>query len=127
MSKFVSKSDMLVKTFEELIVWQKSHQLVLIVYKISENYPKHELFGLVSQTRRAAVSVPSNIAEGFKRRTKNDSVHFYNMADTSLEEVKYDLILARDLNYIAKEEYQKTRELADEVGKLLSGWIKSQK
>ena len=118
---------MLVTTFEELIVWQKSHQLVLIVYKLSEKYPKHELFGLVSQTRRAAVSVASNIAEGFKRRTKNDSVHFYNMADTSLEEVKYDLILARDLNYINKEEYQKTRELADEVGKLLSGWIKVQK
>ena len=109
------------------MVWQKSHELVLFVYKISENYPKHELFGLVSQTRRAAVSIPSNIAEGFKRRTKNDTVHFYNMADTSLEEVKYDLILARDLKYIAVDEYEKSRSLANDVGRLLSGWIKVQK
>ena len=109
------------------MVWQKSHELVLFVYKISENYPKHELFGLVSQTRRAAVSIPSNIAEGFKRRTKNDTVHFYNMADTSLEEVKYDLILARDLKYIAVDEYEKSRSLANVVGRLLSGWIKVQK
>ena len=118
---------MLVKTFQELVVWQKSHELVLLVYKVTENYPKHELFGLISQTRRAAVSVPSNIAEGFKRRTKNDTVHFYNMADTSLEEVKYDLILAKDLKYINKEEFEKLMSLAEEVGKLLSGWIKAQK
>ncbi len=118
---------MFVKTFEELIVWKKSHELVLTVYRITEQFPKHELFGLVSQARRAAVSIPSNIAEGFKRKTKNDSVHFYNMADASLEELKYDLILAQDLKYISKEEYEKCRELANEVGKLLSGWIKVQK
>lgn len=118
---------MLVKIFEELVVWQKAHKSVLQVYKISEKYPKHELFGLVSQTRRAAVSVPSNIAEGFKRRTKNDTIHFYNMADTSLEELKYHLILGRDLKYITEGEYKENRGLAEEVGKLLSGWIKVQK
>ena len=91
------------QTFQDLIVWQKAHQLVLFVYEISEKYPRYEIFGLTSQTRRCAVSVPSNIAEGFKRKSNNDSLHFYNMAETSLEELKYDLILAKDLHYISQD------------------------
>ena len=85
------------------------------------------MFGLVSQSRRCAVSVPSNIAEGFKRSSKNDSVHFYNMSEGSLEELKYQLLLAKDLMYINSEEYETAFGLAEEVGKILNGWKNIQK
>jgi four helix bundle protein len=87
------------KSFEELLVWQKAHQFVLAVYKLTDNFPKHELYGLTSQLRRAAVSVPANIAEGFKKRGKQDKARFFNIAQGSLEECRYYLILARDLGY----------------------------
>lgn len=118
---------MTVKTFKEIIAWQKSHELVLMVYALTAKYPKHELFGLTSQSRRCGVSIPSNIAEGFKRKSKNDSVHFYNMAESSLEELKYQLLLAKDLKYITEEEYNIAQNLAEDVGKLINGWIKVQK
>jgi four helix bundle protein len=87
------------KRFEELKVWQKAHALVLGVYRYSAVFPKSELYGLASQIRRAAVSVPANIAEGFKRRGRPDKVRFLNIAQGSLEEVRYFLILATDLEY----------------------------
>ncbi|MBI4050645.1 MAG: four helix bundle protein [Candidatus Doudnabacteria bacterium] len=118
---------MLIKTFRDLIAWQKAHNLTLGVYKITDKFPKTETFGLTSQMRRCAVSVPSNIAEGFKRRTKNDSVHFYNIAEGALEELKYQLLLARDLGYISDKEYRSLNDLADEVGKLTNGWKRVQK
>ena len=110
-----------IKTFWDLQVWQKAHQLVLVVYKITGSFPTQETYGLVSQLRRAALSVASNIVEGFKRRSVRDSIHFYNMADASLEEVKYQLLVARDLNYINKQVYEATIELAEEVSKMLRG------
>lgn len=85
--------------FEQLGVWQAAHKLVLQVYKITEGLPSSQRFGLISQLQRAAVSVPANIAEGFKRRTRPDKVHFYNMAQSSLEELRYYFILCRDLGY----------------------------
>ena len=91
------------KTFEDLIVWQKSHALVLGVYRESASFPKHEIFGLTSQLRRAAVSVPANIAEGFRKRSKLDKARFLNIAQTSLDEVRYYLILARDLGYLPSD------------------------
>jgi four helix bundle protein len=118
---------MIIKTFKEIVAWQKAHELVLMVYILTANYPKHELFGLTSQSRRCAVSIPSNIAEGFKRKSKNDSVHFYNMAESSLEELKYQLLLAKDLKYMTEVEYQKALDLSEEVGRLINGWIKIQK
>jgi four helix bundle protein len=81
---------------------EKSHELVLEVYKLTEKYPKQEIFGLTSQSRRCGASIPSNIAEGFRRRTVNDSLHFYNISQGSLEELRYQMILARDLGYITK-------------------------
>jgi four helix bundle protein len=87
------------KSFEDLLVWQKAHRWVLSIYKLSKKFPKEELFGLTSQLRRAAVSVPANIAEGFKRRGKPDKARFYNTSQSSLEECRYYLILARDLDY----------------------------
>lgn len=85
------------KEFRDLIVWEKAHGLVLSVYRHSESYPKSELYGLTSQMRRAAVSVPANIAEGFKKKTLPDKARFLNIAQGSLEECRYYLILAKDL------------------------------
>ncbi len=115
------------KSFKDLIVWQKSHGLVLKVYKLTKFFPRDELFALVSQIRRAAVSVPANIVEGFRRRTLNDSIHFYYISSASLEELKYHLFLARDLKYISSKEYEAIELDSEEVSKLLNGWIKSQK
>jgi len=87
------------KTFTELIVWQKAHAFVLSAYKLTEAFPKSEIYGLSSQLRRAAVSIPANIAEGYKKRGPADKTRFMNMAQGSLEEVQYYLILAHDLTY----------------------------
>jgi four helix bundle protein len=77
------------KRFEELIVWQKAHQAVLSIYRISDNFPKTEVYGLTSQLRRSAISIPANIAEGFKKRTKPEKARFMNIAQGSLEECRY--------------------------------------
>jgi len=118
---------MKIKLFTDLMAWKKSHELVLYVYKITKDYPKDELFGLISQSKRAASSVAANIVEGFRRQGLKDSLKFYNQADASLEELKYHLILARDLDYISKERYNFIFTKAEEAGRLLYGWIKSQK
>lgn len=109
------------KSFQDLIVWQKVHNLVLAIYKFSENFPKSETYGLTSQLRRSAVSVPANIAEGFKKKGKRDKLRFLNIAQGSLEETRYYLILARDLRYGDLADLMK---LVEEVGKLLGGYSK---
>jgi four helix bundle protein len=85
--------------FEDLQVWQKAHCLALDVYKLTSDFPKIETYGLSSQARRAAVSVPANIAEGFRKYSRKDKARFLNIAQGSLEESRYYLILARDLGY----------------------------
>ncbi len=110
------------KTFQDLEVWKMAHQLVLKIYKITEGMPKHEMFGLTSQLRRAAVSVPANIAEGFKKRTPADKAKFYNISQGSLEECRYYLILIRDLAYAETTELQ--QEL-DRVGCVLDAYMKA--
>lgn len=106
-----------------MVVWRKSHQLVLDIYRITRGFPSDEKFGLTSQLRRAAVSVSANIVEGFRKRTKKDKANYYNIAHGSLEEVKYYLLLAKDLKYltIVKKEW----EIADEVSKMLMALQKS--
>lgn len=116
-----------IKIFQEILSWQKAHQLALEIYNITKEFPKFEEYALANQMRRCAVSVPSNIAEGFKRKGLKDSLHFYNVAQGSLEELKYQLLLARDLSYINENNYKKLIDLSEEVGKLLNGWIKIQK
>ena len=86
------------RTFEDVELWRQAHSWVLAIYRFTEAFPKHELFGLTSQLRRAAVSV-ANFAEGFKKRGVRDKLRFYNIAQGSLEECRYYLILARDLRY----------------------------
>ena len=109
------------QSFEDLIVWQKSHQLTLLVYRVTSAFPKSELYGLVSQMRRAAVSVPANIAEGFKRRKNPDKARCMNIAQGSLEEVRYYFLLSRDLGYLRDGE----RSRIDEVARLLTAYIRS--
>ena len=92
------------RSFEDLIVWQKAHAFVLEVYRMTKGFPKEETFGLTSQLRRAAVSIPANIAEGFRREGQADKARFYNISQSSADECRYYLILARDLEYPSSEE-----------------------
>ena len=87
------------RSFQDVELWRKAHAWVLAIYRFTNFFPKHELFGLTSQLRRAAVSVPANFVEGFKRRGLADKVRMYNIAQASLEECRYYLILAKDLEY----------------------------
>jgi len=89
-----------IETFEDLIVWQKAHKLVLNIYQITKKYPFEEKFSLVSQMRRAAISIAANIAEGFKKRGIKNKINFYNISQGSGEELKYYTILSKDLGYI---------------------------
>lgn len=110
------------QNFEDVELWKKAHAWVLKIYKFTETFPKNELFGLTSQLRRSAVSVPANFAEGFKKFGFKDKIRFYNISQGSLEESRYYLILAKDL------EYGDTKELlseAAEIGKMLGGYIRS--
>lgn len=110
------------KSFKDLIVWQKAHKFALDVYHYSKVFPKEELFGLTSQFRRAAVSVPANISEGFVKRGKLDKIRFLNIAQGSLEECRYYLILANDLGY---GENGGLGVLAEEISKLINSYIRS--
>jgi four helix bundle protein len=110
------------KAFRDLIVWQEAHKFVLEVYEFSSKFPKEENYGLTSQIRRAAISIPSNIAEGFTKRGKKDKVRFFNISQGSLEECRYYLILSNDLGYGNNNELLSQIE---EVSKLLSGYISS--
>lgn len=110
------------KTFQDLLIWQKSHHFVLEVYKLTSRFPKEEIYGLTSQFRRAAVSIPSNIAEGFKKRGKSDKARFMNIAQGSLEESRYYLILSRDLGYY---DTSQLLSLVEELSKLLESYYSS--
>ncbi|MCL2130990.1 MAG: four helix bundle protein [Lentimicrobiaceae bacterium] len=112
------------KSFVELIVWQKAHKFVVAVYKITKNYPNSELFGLVSQFRRAAVSIAANIAEGYRKTGKADKLRFMNIAQGSLEECRYYVILSADLNYIDEQIKIELTDLIVEVSKLLNAYSK---
>ena len=109
------------KSFEDLIVWQKAHQLVLSIYKSTKGFPKTALYGLVDQIRRSAVSIAANIAEGFRKRSKAEKSHYLNIAHGSLEETRYYLILSKDLGYC---EITSMMSLSDEISKLLMAYRK---
>lgn len=114
------------QTFKEIIAWQKAYELTLLVYKYTVDFPRHEEFGLKSQIRRAAVSIISNIAEGFKRKSVKDRLNFYNHSEASLEELKCQLMLSFDLGYLHQDGYKRIYALSEETGRILHGWIKSQ-
>jgi four helix bundle protein len=107
------------KTFEELIVWQKAHQFVLAVYGLTQRFPHKEIYGLTSQFRRAAMSVPANISEGYKKSGRMDKLRFLNTAQGSLEECRYYLILTRDLQY---GDIAPLQPILEETSKLLEAY-----
>lgn len=109
-------------SFQDLIVWQKAHQFVLEVYRYSDLFPRKEKYSLVSQFRRAAISIPANISEGFKKKSPLDKARYLNIAQGSLEECRYYLILSEDLGY--GDNYQLTN-LLDQTGKLLYSYRKA--
>ena len=111
--------------FEQLEVWKKAHQLVLLIYRSTADFPDTEKYGLVSQMRRSAVSIVANMVEGAKRRTVADRIHFNVIADGSLEELKYYIILSRDLGFIEAADAELLGSLAREIGAMLNGLTKS--
>jgi len=110
------------KIFTDLIVWQKAHKFVIEIYNYTGTFPKNEMYGLIQQMRRSAVSIPANIAEGFKKRTNIEKKRFYNIAQGSIEETRYYLILSKDLGY---GENNSMLNLLEEVSKLLEGYSKN--
>ncbi|MGA2032043.1 MAG: four helix bundle protein [Thermoguttaceae bacterium] len=107
------------KSFQDLIVWQKAHAFVLQVYAATRAFPSEELYGLTSQFRRAAVSIPANIAEGFRKQSKQDKARFLNISEGSLEECRYYLILAQDLGHLRRGPLW---EMTEQVGRLLNAY-----
>ena len=117
-----------IQKFQDLFAWQEAHQLALLVYRISKEFPKEELFALTNQIRRAAVSVPSNIAEGYGRPSGKDRVHFFWIAKGSLLEVESQFLIAKDLGYITKSSLAEAFfAQIDKTDKILTGLIKKTK
>ena len=109
-----------VQTFKDLLVWQRSHEFVVLVYKTTKQFPKEELFGLSSQFRRAAVSIAANVAEGYRKTSKLEKLRFFNISQGSLEECRYYLILSKDIDYINEESYNILNEKIQETSYLLN-------
>jgi four helix bundle protein len=122
-----TNDDTKIKKFTDLKAWQESRKLVKNTYRITYLFPKEEQFGLVSQMKRSSVSIPSNIAEGFKRDTMKDKVHFYIMAHGSLTELQNQLILSNDLQFLDEGDFQDLMTLSDRVDALLTGLIRASK
>ena len=113
------------KDFRQLKVWEKSHQLALAVYKVTKEFPKEELYGLTSQIRRSSMSIPTNIAEGCGRNTDADFARFLQMAMGSASETEYQLILARDLEFLPKDSYEQLHNEVEEVKRMLASLLKT--
>lgn len=120
-------SSQVVKTdgFKSLLVWQRAMDLAEATYKITNSFPKHELYGLVSQLQRAASSVPANIAEGYGRGSAKDEQRFLSIAYGSLMEVETYLVLAERLSYISSDDYRRLHQIRVEVGRLIVGYRRS--
>ncbi len=110
-----------IKSFTDLNTWKEGHKLVLIIYKITDKFPSKEIFGLSSQMRRSAISITSNIAEGFSRSTNKDKYQFYSMAQGSLTELQNQLIIARDVGYLENNDFQMVAGQTVVVNKLING------
>ena len=110
-------------SFENVLVWQKAHEFVLAAYHIIPKFPDFERYGLCSQFRPAAVSIAANFAEGYKRLSQADKLHFYNISQGSLEECRYYCILSRDLGYIDIQTYEQVRSLLNETSYLLNAYV----
>jgi len=116
-----------IKSFTDLKAWQEGHQLVLMIYEITDIFPKKEIFTLVPQMRRCVISITSNIAEGFSRKSQKEKSQFYYVALGSITELQNQLIIARDLNYLNKENFSHLIDQIIKVQKLVNGLVKSSK
>ena len=116
---------MSLKNYKELKVWQKAYELCLRVYKITKQFPKDEMYGLISQIRRAAVSIPSNISEGYGRKTTREYVHSLYVAYGSICELETQILISHDLDYIGSGTFDKLQEEIGDVERMLKGLIKS--
>ena len=116
-----------IRNFTDLIVWKNGHNLVLQIYKLTKKFPKEEKYGLSDQIRRAAVSITSNIAEGFGRMKYNDKAHFYTMALGSIYEVQNQILISKDIGYVTKEECNLLMINSTNISKMCSGLIKKTK
>jgi four helix bundle protein len=113
--------------FQDLDVWRAAHELTLASYKLSADFPKAEVYGMASQLRRAAASVPSNIAEGWGRRSTKEYLRYLSIAHGSLQETRYFLLLAMDLSYFSSERPQELEMLVNRIGAMLAGLERSLK
>ena len=114
-----------IRSFTDLNAWKEGHKLVLNIYKITKEFPREELFGLISQMRRCAVSITSNIAEGFGRQSYKEKSQFYSISRGSVTELQDQLLIAKDVGYITEDEFQKNTEQSVIVHKIVNGLIKS--
>lgn len=117
----------MLKSFQDLEVWQKAHDLALETYRVTNGFPDRERFGVVSQVRRSAASIPANIAEGFGRRTTRELLQFLANANGSLEETRYFLILSRDLGYLKGQDFQDMEKRCSSVAQMIAGLGRSLK
>lgn len=116
-----------IKSFTDLNAWKNGHLLILYIYKLTKLFPKEEIFGLTSQIRRSAVSITSNIAEGFSRQSYKEKVQFYSISLGSLTELQNQLLIARDIGYLDNKNFQKICYKTIVAHKLINGLIKSSK
>ncbi len=116
-----------IKSFTDLDAWKEGHKLVLMIYKTTKAFPKDELFGLTSQMRRCAVSITSNIAEGFSRQSYKNKSKFYSTALGSTTELQNQLLIAKDVNYISSRQFQDIAKQSVKVHKIINGLIKNTK
>lgn len=116
-----------IQAFTDRIAWQEGHKLVLLVYKTTKKFPNNEVYGLINQMRRSAVSITSNIAEGFSRPTYKDKLYFYSIAQGSVTELQNQILISRDINYLDEGGFKEFFEQTVAVHKLLNGLIKKSK
>lgn len=113
----------MIKSYKNLIVWQKSFSLSLLIYKLTKNFPKEELYALTSQIRRAVVSIPSNIAEGYSRQRRLEYIQFLQIAFASGAELETQILIAKELGYFGSKDFDKVNNLLIEVMKMLNSLI----
>lgn len=114
-----------IKSFTDLSAWKEGHKLVLMTYRVTGNFPDKEKFGLVSQMQRCAISITSNVAEGFSRQGKKEKVQFYYISLSSISELQNQLLIARDVDYLNSKEFKKIAKQTTIVQKIINGLIKS--
>ncbi len=127
MKEKTSKKTTKIRSFTDLNAWKEAHKLVLLIYEATDDFPKAELYSLTDQIRRCAVSISSNIAEGFSKQSKREKIHFYHTAKGSLTELQNQLLVAKDVGYLDQKTFKKIAKQPVTAHKLLNGLIKSAK